>query len=56
MQQAAAPLRLYFILHTMPCMVETQYDAAGCLSTASLLYTSHHALHGRDFILHTSKE
>jgi hypothetical protein len=22
-------------------MVETQYDAAGCLSTASLLYTSY---------------
>jgi hypothetical protein len=38
----------YFILHiTMRCMVETQYAAAGCLSTASLLYTS-------DFILHTS--
>jgi len=29
-------------------MVETQYAAAGCLSTASLLYTS-------DFILHTSR-
>jgi hypothetical protein len=28
-------------------MVETQYDAAGCLSSASLLHTSY-------FILHTS--
>ena len=53
MQQAASPLRLYFILHflTMHCMVETQYDAAGCISTASLLYTSLHTLY---FILHTS--
>jgi hypothetical protein len=66
MQQAAAPLRLYVILHhhalhggdavrcsklqlhcvstlhfiTMHCMVETQYDAASCSSTASLRYTS----------------
>ena len=48
MQQAAAPLRLYFILYiTMRCMVETQYDAAGCLSTASLLPISY-------FILSTS--
>jgi hypothetical protein len=29
---------LYFI--TMRCMVETQYDAASCISTASLRYTS----------------
>ena len=25
MQQAASPLRLYFILHTMRCMVEASY-------------------------------
>jgi len=34
----------YFILHTLyfilRCMVETQYDAASCISTASLRYTS----------------
>jgi len=35
----------------MHCMVETQYAAAGCGSTASLLYTS---LHTSDFTLPTS--
>ena len=42
---------------TMRCMVETQYAAAGCRSTASLLYTSYvilhtsyHALHGGDAV------
>jgi hypothetical protein len=49
----------YFILHiTMHCMVETQYAAAGCGSTASLLYTAlhtsyHHALHGGDAVRHS---
>ena len=43
MQQAASPRRLYLILHiTMRGMVEPQYDAAGCISTASLLDTSYH--------------
>jgi hypothetical protein len=52
-QQAAARLRLYYFILpiTMHCMVETQYAAAGCGSTASLLYTSyHHALHGGDAV------
>jgi len=45
----------FFILHiTMRCMVETQYDAAGCLSTASLLHTTYFILHTSYFILHTS--
>ena len=52
-EQAPSPLRLYFILHTlyfilhitMRCMVETQYDGAGSISTASLLYTSYFRLH-----------
>ncbi len=44
----------YFIFRiTMRCMVETQYDAAGCLSTASLLHTSYFILHTSYFILHT---
>jgi hypothetical protein len=39
----------FFILHiTMRCKVETQCDAAGCRSTASLLYTS-------DFMLHLAR-
>ena len=59
MQQAASPLRLYFMLPTsyflLRCMVETQYDAAGCISTASLLYTSlPTSLPTSCFILHTS--
>jgi hypothetical protein len=52
MQQAASPLRLYFLLYiTMRYMVETQYDAAGCLSTASLLPTLYFTSY---FILPTS--
>jgi hypothetical protein len=72
MQQAASPLRLYFILYTlyfilhtlyfitMHCMVETQYDAAGYLSTASLRYTSlptskkylHKSSKSTDYLIH----
>ena len=41
----------YFIFRiTMRCMVETQYDAAGCLSTASLRYTLYFILHTLYFI------
>jgi hypothetical protein len=59
-QQAAALRRLYnfilptsyFILrNTMHCMVETQYDAAGCGSTASLqFHTSCFQLHASYFV------
>ena len=48
-QPAAALRRLYnFTLPlTMPCMVETQYDAACCVSTASLIHTSLHTSYFR---------